>query len=502
MCKNCLLLLLATAVVALVFSAGQVTAPLRDTTTPGHATPKVPAVTLTDAQGRRLPEDWLLGQWTLMLLGYTHCETICRDRLQSLDTALASLAASDPDLRVQGLFVSIDPARDHPAQLRHYCRAYSRALTCARVEPAGLEQLRDALHIIYNRIGYNGADEHYTLDFSLQLLLIAPDGRVAGSVPPPLTAAQIIAATRQANKDHHAPMNADRPPLWAKLNNALFYVLPHHLLSRLGYFVSRIEIPWIKNLLIRGYLGLFDLNMAEAREPNPYAYPSLNALFTRALKPEARPIDPHPDALLSSADGILSEFGDIRAGRLLQAKGLDYAIDALLGGDRTLSEPFHTGQFHTLYLSPRDYHRVHMPLTGDLTDMIYVPGRLFSVSPMTTRSIPNLFTRNERVVAFFDTNHGRMALVLVGAINVAAIETVWAGLITPPPGKQTTRTHYAQPLRLQAGEEMGRFNMGSTVIVVTAQHFAWESRLQPGIKTKVGAALAHWRTTGHTDSKP
>jgi phosphatidylserine decarboxylase len=257
------------------------------------------------------------------------------------------------------------------------------------------------------------------------------------------------------------------------------------------YRLVRIETPAIKNAIIRLYTTLFKLNMNEAVEPDPFAYPTMNALFTRALRPEARPLPDDESQLVSPADGVISEFGAIDNTLLIQAKGQYYSHDLLLGGNPDLSRPFNDGLFATVYLSPRDYHRVHMPFTGRLTDMIHVPGRLHSVSLMTTRHIPELFSRNERVVCLFDTDAGRMAVVLVGAINVAAIETVWAGLITPPAGKEIRHTHYDQPIELQRGDELGRFNMGSTVIVLMEKdRFEWLDGLESYSAVKMGQGLA------------
>lgn len=275
------------------------------------------------------------------------------------------------------------------------------------------------------------------------------------------------------------------------LTTGIIFCLPQHWISRVVYRLTRIETPAVKNAIIRFYTTLFKLNMSEAVESDPFAYPSMNALFTRALKPEARPLPDDPRLLVSPADGVLSEFGDIDNTLLIQAKGYYYSHDLLLGGNAALSRPFNDGRFFTVYLSPRDYHRFHMPFTGRLTDMAYIPGRLHSVSLMTTRTIPEIFSRNERVVCFFDTDAGRMAVVLVGAINVAAIETVFAGLITPPPGKEIRFTHYDEPLLLERGAELGRFNMGSTVIVLMERGgFDWLETLSTYSEVRLGQPLA------------
>ncbi len=286
-------------------------------------------------------------------------------------------------------------------------------------------------------------------------------------------------------------MNTSLQRLLEQLATGIVFCLPQHWISRLVYRLMRIETPAVKNAIIRFYTTLFRLNMSEAVEPDPFAYPTMNALFTRALKAEARPLPDDDNILVSPADGVISEFGGIDNTLLLQAKGHHYSHDLLLGGIGKLSRPFNDGLFATVYLSPRDYHRVHMPFAGRLTDMIYVPGRLHSVSLMTTRTIPEIFTRNERVVCLFDTDAGRMAVVLVGAINVAAIETVWAGLITPPPGREMRHTRYEQPVELARGAELGRFNMGSTVIVLMEKdRFEWLDEISSYSAIRMGEGLA------------
>ena len=182
--------------------------------------------------------------------------------------------------------------------------------------------------------------------------------------------------------------------------------------------------------------------MDEAEQPELKCYPNFNAFFTRALKPEARPIDPQTNTVVSPADGVISEIGDIASDSLIQAKRMHYSAQSLLGGDASDASPFIDGQFATIYLAPKDYHRLHMPITGTLTKMIHIPGRLFSVNPTTAQAVPNLFARNERVVTLFDTEIGPMALVLVGAMIVASIETVWHGIVTPPKRSSIQRWDY------------------------------------------------------------
>jgi phosphatidylserine decarboxylase len=268
------------------------------------------------------------------------------------------------------------------------------------------------------------------------------------------------------------------------------YPLPHHALSRVMHRLTRCENRAWKNAFIKNIVRVYGVDLSEALEPNPEAYPSFNAFFTRALRPDARPLCADTGTLLCPADGAISQIGDITAGRILQAKGKEFSATELLGGDAERARPFENGKFATIYLSPRDYHRLHMPLTGTLREMVHVPGRLFSVNNATADHVPNLFARNERVAALFDTEAGPMALVLVGAIFVASIETVWHGVVTPPAGRSVQTWDYRQsPMTLNRGEEMGRFNMGSTIIVLFGENAVeWEA-LVPGATVRMGGKL-------------
>ena len=244
------------------------------------------------------------------------------------------------------------------------------------------------------------------------------------------------------------------------------YILPQHFLSRLVYVLMRSEIKWLKNLLIDLISRMAGIDYGEALSPDPVDYVSFNAWFTRALKPGARVFDPAPDAFLSPCDGTISETGSLRENRILQAKGRDYSLQELLAND-PVCEELTGGYFSTIYLSPKDYHRIHMPLCGRLQRMIHVPGRLFSVAPYTVRQVPRLFARNERVISIFETDSGPLVMVLVGAMLVSSTETVWAGEVTPTKNKQVTVKEYpGEEITLAKGEEMGRFNMGSTVILL------------------------------------
>ena len=251
-----------------------------------------------------------------------------------------------------------------------------------------------------------------------------------------------------------------------KLFAGLQYVLPHRLLSRLVHAFMRIRLAPVKNLQIAVVGGLAGVDWSEAKLQDAADFATFNDFFTRELAPGARPLDPDPKSLVSPSDGRISQCGRITNDRIIQAKGHHYSIRDLLAGDPDCAQ-FNHGFFHTVYLSPRDYHRVHMPVEGKLLRTIHVPGRLFSVSPGTVRSVPRLFARNERVASLFETPHGPMALVLVGAMLVSSIETVWAGVITPPYGHKVARGDWSRrDIVLQRGQEMGRFNMGSTVIVL------------------------------------
>jgi len=259
---------------------------------------------------------------------------------------------------------------------------------------------------------------------------------------------------------------------------ALQRLVPQHLLSRGAGLLADTRNVAVKNQFVRWFVQRYQVDMSEALEENPTAYACFNDFFTRALKPGARPIDPDNDAVICPADGAVSQIGAIRDGRVFQAKGQDFSVTELLGGDSQAAAGFAGGQFVTVYLSPRDYHRVHMPLAGTLTRMVHVPGDLFSVNTVTAEDVPRLFARNERVVCHFDTAVGPMVVVLVGAMIVASIETVWAGLVTPQRRRiRTFEYSGVQPIHLEKGQEMGRFLLGSTAIVLFPEAVvSWEEQ--------------------------
>lgn len=243
--------------------------------------------------------------------------------------------------------------------------------------------------------------------------------------------------------------------------------LPQHLLSSFAGLLANCKVHWLKNKLIQYFVWRYPVNLAEALNPTPYTYACFNDFFTRALKPEGRPIANGIHDLVSPVDGQISQLGTIAEGKIFQAKGHHFTAEELLGGDTTLAESFVNGSFLTVYLAPKDYHRVHMPIDGVLTQMIYVPGSLYSVNFKTTSCTPNLFARNERVIAIFNTSIGRVAVVLVGAMIVGSIEMISTGTITPPRLKSIQIwDHLEHPIYLKRGEELGRFKLGSTVILL------------------------------------
>ena len=259
--------------------------------------------------------------------------------------------------------------------------------------------------------------------------------------------------------------------LWDYLVTVLQYLIPQHSLSMLMHSLACSEWAWFKNSFICLIIKKYKVDLVDAKTADLRAYPNFNSFFTRQLSNGVRPIAEGDDIIISPVDGAISQLGQIKAGQIVQAKGQRYTVLELLAGDQLLAKQLEKSQFATIYLSPRDYHRVHMPLTGKLKSMCYIPGRLFSVSPRTSRTVPYLFTRNERVVTVFETKFGLMVLVLVGAIFVGSMETVWQGQITPDYGKKVERWIYQdeESITIQKGEEMSRFNMGSTVVILMQQ---------------------------------
>lgn len=286
---------------------------------------------------------------------------------------------------------------------------------------------------------------------------------------------------------------ADRIKAWPQ------YLLPHYALTDLMFLLTRSETAWWKNLFIRWFAHQYNVDMSQAIEEQLSAYKSFNQFFTRPLKAQARPVCQDSAAIACPVDGAISQAGTIDQESIFQAKGHTYSLTSLLANQTPWVTAFRNGSFITLYLSPRDYHRIHMPFDGALQQMTYVPGRLFSVSPATTRAIPNLFARNERVICFFQTDLGPMAVILVGALFVGSMETVWHGTITPPHGKRLTHWHYghserapgADAVTLKKGAELGRFNMGSTVILLFGENAVqWQAMAANEAKVEMGMHIA------------
>ncbi len=276
---------------------------------------------------------------------------------------------------------------------------------------------------------------------------------------------------------------------WLKIRAQ--YLLPKHLLSRLVGKLAAAEAGFVTQSLIKLFIKAYDINMEEALYEEPSAYKTFNAFFTRPLKEGIRPIVNDADMLCQPVDGAVSQFGDIVGEKIFQAKGHNYSLTTLLGGKPELAECFKGGKFVTIYLAPSDYHRIHMPIKGTLTDTLHVPGDLFSVNPLTVANVPGLFARNERVVALFDTEVGKVAMVLVGATIVASIETVWAGNITPPAGKYVQHwQHKDDNIELDKGKEMGRFKLGSTVVLCFEPNKIEFNDLSAGDITRLGESLA------------
>ncbi|MEL4892379.1 archaetidylserine decarboxylase [Xanthomonas protegens] len=275
------------------------------------------------------------------------------------------------------------------------------------------------------------------------------------------------------------------------LTTRLTYVLPHRLLSSLARRLAYSSRPGLKQWLIDTVVRRFGVDLSEAAQPDARAYPTFNAFFTRALKPGARVADPDPQALLMPADGRISQLGRIEDGRIFQAKGQSFTAAELLGDDAAAA-PFANGLYATVYLSPRDYHRVHMPWTGTLRETVHVPGRLFSVGTDAVRTVPRLFARNERLVCHFDTDFGPMVSVMVGALLVSGVETVWSGVEIPRYADRITRKDWrGKGITLQRFEEMARFNYGSTVIVLLPPGVAaFDAALKAESPVRLGQALA------------
>jgi phosphatidylserine decarboxylase len=275
-----------------------------------------------------------------------------------------------------------------------------------------------------------------------------------------------------------------------RLEVLLQYALPKRAITEFGHHIASMHGGAVTTAIIRWFIGKYGVNMAEAAHPDISSYPSFNDFFTRALKPGARPLAGAD--LICPVDGAISQFGAIDGEQIFQAKGHHYSTTALVGGDAELAARFNGGSFATIYLSPKDYHRIHMPAAGTLKRMIYVPGELFSVNPATARGVPGLFARNERVVCHFESAHGPFVLALVGATIVGSMATVWHGVVNPPRTKEVRQWHYnTSAVELAQGDEMGRFLLGSTVVMLFPPgpcrfNAAWA----PGAAVRLGEMMA------------
>jgi phosphatidylserine decarboxylase len=281
-----------------------------------------------------------------------------------------------------------------------------------------------------------------------------------------------------------------------RIKIALQYAMPKHALSRLVGKLAAAKMGWLTTKLIDIFIKTYDINMSEAKLKKAADFATFNDFFTRELEVGARNIDKNTSTICYPVDGAISQQGDIVEGKLIQAKGFDYSLTSLLGGDARTAAPFQQGKFSCIYLAPKDYHRIHMPMAATLREMIYVPGELFSVNPLTANNVPDLFARNERVVTIFDTEHGALAMVLVGATIVASIETTWAGTITPPAGKDIFRWQYPakgiDAITFEKGDEMGRFKLGSTVVSAFAPNMVeFAPNAGPETVTRLGELYAN-----------
>ncbi len=270
----------------------------------------------------------------------------------------------------------------------------------------------------------------------------------------------------------------------------LQYCIPHHLLSRCIGRLMSCRWLWLKNLLINWFIKRYQVDMSEAEKPNSSDYVDFNEFFTRALKSGVRELVHDAQRVVSPVDGCISQLGSLTGDQLLQAKGKTYSLDKLLAG-KVDKNYFAGGAFITIYLSPRDYHRVHMPVTGRLIKTVYVPGRIFSVNPLTTQQVPDLFARNERMIALFETELGRVAVIMVGAMIVAGIETVWAGRVTPVVTRSVQSFNYENDnIVLKQGDELGRFFLGSTVILLFEKdQISWDEQLMADMPVRFAQPL-------------
>ena len=275
------------------------------------------------------------------------------------------------------------------------------------------------------------------------------------------------------------------------------YFIPKHMLSSGMHWFMQVETPWIKNNVIKLLTKIYGINISEAADEDINNYPHFNAFFTRALKPEARPIDDTPNCWVSPVDGLISQSTHIEGNKIIQAKCHPYTVEALVGGDIGYAKQFNNGEAAVIYLSPKDYHRIHTPVDAKLISMTYVPGDLFAVNPATVRQVDGLFARNERLVIRFENEHGPFCLIMVGAIFVGSMETVWEGKITPDYEPTIQHWDYQdENIQFNKGDEIGRFNMGSTVVLLTTEQQLPElGKIHANTPIKMGELLAKYPNT-------
>lgn len=281
--------------------------------------------------------------------------------------------------------------------------------------------------------------------------------------------------------------NTENPTL-IFLKQLFHRLLPKHALTSFAGLLANVTVPWIKNYLIKNFIKDYEVDMSEALQPDPKHYASFNDFFIRRLKPDARVLE--KAELISPVDGYVSAFGNINQGQLIQAKGVPYTVEGLLASEDT--KAFHQGSFATLYLSPKDYHRVHMPLAGTLKKLTFVPGKLHSVQPFTTKHIPDLFAKNERLIFEFETSHGPMVVVMVGAVVVGKIGTVWQGDLPRLRHIKTFDVTDFSNIDVKQGEELGYFKLGSTAIVLFPKQVQWAKNIAEEAPIRLGHALGHF----------
>jgi len=275
------------------------------------------------------------------------------------------------------------------------------------------------------------------------------------------------------------------------------YFIPKHMLSSGMHWFMQVETPWIKNNVIKLLTKIYGINISEAADEDINNYPHFNAFFTRALKPEARPIDNTPNCWVSPVDGLISQSTHIEGNKIIQAKCHPYTVEALVGGDISYAQQFNNGEAAVIYLSPKDYHRIHIPVDAKLLSMTYVPGDLFAVNPATVRQVDGLFARNERLVIRFENEQGPFCLIMVGAIFVGSMETVWEGKITPDYEPTIQHWDYQDDnIQFSKGDEIGRFNMGSTVVLLATEGQLPElGKIHANTPIKMGELLAKYPNT-------